>query len=421
MKYAVLVALSTSISAAACGQDAKSPPATPVDAPKPAPATVAAPASDPAAIKQAEEVMAAVSKAYKDAKAMTDTMKIKFETPMGPQTQEMKVVIGSGDDAVMMMEGFSMTAVDGKLNIVREDVKDKYFSVPLAGGLLKTVHETFGMEFPLPLHFVLRSDATASEKLTAISMGALGDAKITGYQLGKAEDGSPIHEIAFASDQGKGTAHVSTETKLVRHVTFDITPQPGLEIKASIEMNPKVSDSPTPPIAFAAGSRKAVDTMDELEPTPIKVGDEAPTFALQTLGGETVDLSKMRGKVVVIDFWATWCGPCKRGLPLLQQFATWAETSAPTVKVFAVNVWERTKDADERKKKVSEFWTGAKYTLPTLLDMDDSVIGKYGFGGIPATVIIGPDGKVAAIHEGYNEGMVEELKKDVEAAGKTTG
>ena len=132
-------------------------------------------------------------------------------------------------------------------------------------------------------------------------------------------------------------------------------------------------------------------------------------------------LSKLQGSVVVLDFWATWCGPCRKGLPLLQEFASWAETSGHPIKVYAVDVWERVKSPDERKAKVKEFWTAQKYTMPTLLDLDDSVVGKYGFSGIPATVIVSPDGKVFRVHDGFSPDMVDTLKKDVAEALKTTG
>src|SRR6185295_17811123 len=137
------------------------------------------------------------------------------------------------------------------------------------------------------------------------------------------------------------------------------------------------------PIAFDAGKRTSVKTMEELEPTAVKEGEAAPDFTLATLSGDSVTLSKLHGSVVVLDFWATWCGPCKMALPKIQEFAKWAESSGQPIKVYAVDVWEHTTGADQTKEKVGEFWKSKGYTFPTLLDLDQAVVKKYGFQSIP--------------------------------------
>ena len=135
---------------------------------------------------------------------------------------------------------------------------------------------------------------------------------------------------------------------------------------------------------------------------------------LADLDGRQVDLGAMKGKVVVIDFWASWCGPCRRGLPLLQQYADEVKGN-DKVAVFAVNVWEQCKP-DEVAGKVRDTWEKLKLTLPVLLDRDAKLISAYGFDGIPATVVIGPDGKLVSSHMGLDQDLVGKLRAEVAKA-----
>ena len=134
--------------------------------------------------------------------------------------------------------------------------------------------------------------------------------------------------------------------------------------------------------------------------TPLTVTDDS--FAADVLASETP---------VLVDFWATWCGPCKMGLPLLQKFADSMKSNDKVI-VHPVNIWERVAPA-ERNKTVGTFWTDAKYTMVTLVDADNGLATAYGFNAIPSMVIIGTDGKIAKIHTGFDPELVANLTKEV--------
>ena len=120
--------------------------------------------------------------------------------------------------------------------------------------------------------------------------------------------------------------------------------------------------------------------------------------------------------MVVLDFWATWCPPCVKALPLLQKFATSAEASGQPIKVYGVNVRESLRTAAEKKRHVANFWRARGFTMPTLLDLDDSVARAYQVGGIPTTVIVGPDGRVVKVLVGYDVNLVKTLTDETLAA-----
>lgn len=139
-------------------------------------------------------------------------------------------------------------------------------------------------------------------------------------------------------------------------------------------------------------------------------GEAAPDFTLSTPDGDEVKLSDLKGKVVVIDFWATWCGPCRVGLPHLDKLTEQMKDKG--VKVFAVNL-------KEDEAKVEDFIEETKLSTPVLLDTEGETAAAYGVTGIPQTVVIGKDGKVAKVFVGFDPSESPKLLEDaVNAAMK---
>lgn len=133
----------------------------------------------------------------------------------------------------------------------------------------------------------------------------------------------------------------------------------------------------------------------------------APDWKLKDFGGKEVSLAGLRGNVVIIDFWATWCGPCRKTMPLLDKF--FQGNSRANVKVYGINVWERQKDPE----KVKSFIQTNGFKFPILFG-GDKVASNYGVTGIPTLFVIGPDGKIVYRHVGYNPNIVETLSWQVE-------
>ena len=137
------------------------------------------------------------------------------------------------------------------------------------------------------------------------------------------------------------------------------------------------------------------------------VGLSAPLVKAKLLNGENFDLSKHKGKVVVLDFWATWCGPCVRALPELME----ATSSFPEDKVVFVAV-----NQGEKAKQIKKFLKQKKWENLTVALDPQAVAGKsFKVEGIPQTVIIDKQGKVRHVHVGFSPNIGNRLKKEVQA------
>lgn len=133
---------------------------------------------------------------------------------------------------------------------------------------------------------------------------------------------------------------------------------------------------------------------------PLK-GNLAPDFQLQDFDGQTISLSNLRGKPVLLNFWATWCGPCVHEMPFIQQI--YEEWSGKGLVLLTINV-------RETSSKAKAFMKSHDLSFPVLLDTRGSVADKYYIRGIPTTFLIDKDGLIA----GYKVGAFQS-KEEIEA------
>ena len=144
--------------------------------------------------------------------------------------------------------------------------------------------------------------------------------------------------------------------------------------------------------------------------TLVKVGDAAPDFTVTMFDGSEVTLSKLKGKVVLVNFWATWCPPCREELTHVEKEIIEAFEGKEFV-FLPISRGEKRETVEKFRKKMG-------YSFPMGLDPGQSIFNKFASNYIPRNFLIGKDGKIAFISVGFDEAEFQALIAEIKKALK---
>lgn len=137
------------------------------------------------------------------------------------------------------------------------------------------------------------------------------------------------------------------------------------------------------------------------------IGDVAPNFKASSLdGSKTVDIKQLEGKVVFVDFWASWCAPCLKSLPEFEKLQS-SFANRDDVVVLAINL-------DEDPKSAAKFINKLNVTYDILADSSGEIPAAFGVSAMPSSYIIDKSGVIQYVHKGYKSGDVDKIRMKIE-------
>lgn len=159
-------------------------------------------------------------------------------------------------------------------------------------------------------------------------------------------------------------------------------------------------------MAVAAGAVQAIQ--EERAAAPLPLGSPAPALRLPQRGGGELDLKRLDGQVALVSFWASWCGPCVREMPLLRELEQTYRDQG--VRLVTVNL----DDPDDREEEVADFFAKKGGEPPIVLWPDEPTVHAWNAHRLPTLYIVGRDGRIAAGHTSL--ASRETLVREIEAA-----
>ncbi len=389
--------------------------------------------ADPAAAKAFKQLVTS----YRNRPALTVKTKMKvelFQGELSSDTDEVEAqfTYSRGGAGIIKLRGFTCYFKDGVFWAVHDATDHSYYAEEYED----TPYWTFLLNFldiPFPHLGLLWGESDIQD--VYMQLHPRTDSIVpTSVEL-RDVDGKQIQRLVLSSPNASMRIDIDPKSKLIASIEHEITGgdfvQEGAKIITRYSYEYETYDQPLDDagLRFDPVSRQRVDMLATLMPPPPEapvgpagggagratlIGKQAPAFVLETADGQVVDLEKLRGQVVVLDFWATWCGPCRIGLPLLHDVAQWTKEQNLPLRIYTVNILESAGGPQERLETVNEFWKKQGFTLPVIMDVKDETAGTYNVTGIPTTVIIRADGVVHAYHQGVVP--VEAIKDDITAA-----
>ena len=380
-------------------------------------AIIAVEAGSQSEVERAREILETSAKTYRGVDALRDTLSYVVTAPGSEQeTKTQEYGFGPGRRVFVKNALLEAVALDKTFYLTQSDVPDKYVSVSYDrdfGSTLRNVAGAGSLFEPPPL--AMHEGKSLDACIDTFRFNLLQQLRIAGCRAAVAgDDGKSYDEIQFTANNGELTLRIDRQTHFFATVSFQVKPAgapEGFLVRVNGTFLP--SASAEPPITFNAGSRTVVNNLTELASKRLALGSPAPDFALETLDGKKIVLQDLRGSVVLVDFWATWCVPCWKALKETQSIADWAATEKLPVKVFAVNTLEKGSDAGEKLKRVQAFWRSQGFAMPTLFDSNSEMFKAYASPGLPSMVLISQTGAILRYHEGLFPEMGETLKREL--------
>lgn len=392
-----------------------------------APAKDSAPSAAPATQIDAKssQIMKGVGTFYKDMKGFTQTMstemKISAADKQTAMTSVFKVSFGRPNKFYLKLESGKMGGqmiCDGKTAYLYTPVLNKYMSMP-APENLSQIFDTIdyqivggGFSSMSLIESMCTPDPYKQIMADVLKVEHIGVEKVGDNDC----DHMRFTQKDFTWDMWVRQGKEPWIQKVTADMSKILANKPGAPegVTAVLTCSYTESQANVEPTAqlltFAKpeGAQEVKSFLEEKSAQPASVhplvNKPAPSFDLETVDGAKFNLAAQKGKVVVLDFWATWCGPCTMALPIITEVTS--SLKDKDVVFLAVNI-------QETPAQIKEFLEKKNLKVSVGLDSEGKVAEMYQVRGIPQTVIVGKDGNVAEVHIGFSPDLKESFTKEL--------
>ncbi len=420
--------------------------------------------------EQARTVLNRARKAYATARTYHDAVEMRFRAKTDPdqgmfpeQTMRMQLAFARPDKLALNMTmahagqdpgGVARIISDGKKSWIESPVMEQYVELAAANPLdIDALRDVASQGWVQLFHPVLTAvvGRVNAEAHAGHDHGSGLDIleslrSITSAEAGPHKDKPGIWLKGTLDSEGLGApgqrlpleVWFDDASGLVGMIRVDFTAfmqQQMQEFEGEFKITSAAAEfdftkvainEPLPEDAFAFKPNAAFEKVDAFEMEMPDFDDEgfaepesdllnkpAPAFSGTLLDGSNLSLESLAGKVVVIDFWATWCPPCVQALPAMQ--GLWKTYESRNVVFLGMNLDDPKMDNAE----IQKFLADKGVTFRQMRDLEGKTSNDYNVSGIPCTVIIDTKGVVRNVHVGFMPGMEEDLKNEIEAALKS--